>query len=53
MLALLAHGVATYRDCPDEAASLQQVCVGHLAMFKYIGASDQALLSDVSPGTAV
>lgn len=24
MLALLAHGVATYRDCPAEAASLQQ-----------------------------
>ncbi|KAK9901663.1 hypothetical protein WJX75_007212 [Coccomyxa subellipsoidea] len=24
MLALLAHGVATYRDCPDEAESLQQ-----------------------------
>lgn len=25
MLALLAYGVATYRDCPAEAASLQQV----------------------------
>lgn len=25
MLVLLAHGVATYRDCPAEAASLQKV----------------------------
>lgn len=36
MLALLAHGVATYRDCPDEAESLQQVCLEHLAVFRDI-----------------
>lgn len=25
LLGLLAHGVSTYRDCPEEAAALQQV----------------------------